>query len=146
MKLNRGSDQKNTFTASSQANCWEARCIIIHRGYRIRCKPLVSLVNRRPILDFTRKHLSLENNQMTDETKTSLYQHKENKNMEKERNSWCMNLEVNVMAWNQELPVEPGHWCLLLMCLLMKAAGWVLKCTELHSLLTFNLLCKAFYV
>ncbi len=65
-----------------------------YRGFTTRCKPLVSLKNRKARLEFVKRHLKKpsqfwNNILWTDETKINLPEWWEEKSMEKERNcSW----------------------------------------------------------
>lgn len=95
-----------------------------HRGLTRRCKPLVTLSNRKAWLDFTRKHLKDSLQFWKKEEKTRLT---------------CTSCATTThhlsdieeaMLWRLWQPVEPGHQCLLIMWLLIEAAEWLLKCTR----------------
>ena len=94
-----------------------------------RVKPLVTFKNRKAGLDFTRNHL-IKPDQVwnmihsTDETKINLYQ------IDGKRRGWrrketahdpkpphhLLNI-VETVLWpgHEWLPMELGHWCLLMM-------------------------------
>ena len=112
-----------------------------YRGFTTRCKPLVSLKNRKTRLEFAKQHLKKplqfwNNILWTDETKINLArmmgreEYGEGKELLMIQNipphQWSM---VVVVSWcgHVWLPMElvPLY---LLMWLLTKAAGWILKC------------------
>ncbi len=123
-----------------------------YRGFTTRCKPLVSLKNRKARLEFVKRHLKKpsqfwNNILWTDETKINLYQSdgREEYGEGKELlmilsippHQWSM---VVVVSWRGHvwLPVELVLLYLLMMWLLTKAAGWILKCFGQYYLLIFS--------
>ncbi len=123
-----------------------------YRGFTTRCKPLVSLKNRKARLEFAKRHLKKpsqfwNNILWTDETKINLYQSdgREEYGEGKELlmilsippHQWSM---VVVVSWRGHvwLPVELVLLYLLMMWLLTKAAGWILKCFGQYYLLIFS--------
>ncbi len=124
-----------------------------YRGFTTRCKPLVSLKNRKARLEFAKRHLKkaftvLEQHPMDRWDQDQLVpEWWEEKRMEKERkllmilsippHQWSM---VVVVSWRGHvwLPVELVLLYLLMMWLLTKAAGWILKCFGQYYLLIFS--------
>ncbi len=123
-----------------------------YRGFTTRCKPLVSLKNRKARLEFAKRHLKKpsqfwNNILWTDETKINLYQsdgkrrvwrRKGTAHDPKHTTSLVKHGGGSVMAWACMLPVELVLLYLLMMWLLTKAAGWILKCFGQYYLLIFS--------
>ncbi len=123
-----------------------------YRGFTTRCKPLVSLKNRKARLEFAKRHLKKpsqfwNNILWTDETKINLYQSDGKRRVWRRKGTahdpkhtphqWSM---VVVVSWRGHvwLPVELVLLYLLMMWLLTKAAGWILKCFGQYYLLIFS--------
>ncbi len=123
-----------------------------YRGFTTRCKPLVSLKNRKARLEFAKRHLKKpsqfwNNILWTDETKINLYQsdgkrrvwrRKGTAHDPKHTTSSVKHGGGSVMGGHVWLPVELVLLYLLMMWLLTKAAGWILKCFGQYYLLIFS--------
>ncbi len=123
-----------------------------YRGFTTRCKPLVSLKNRKARLEFAKRHLKKpsqfwNNILWTDETKINLYQsdgkrrvwrRKGTAHDPKHTTSSVKHGGGSVMRGHVWLPVELVLLYLLMMWLLTKAAGWILKCFGQYYLLIFS--------
>ncbi len=123
-----------------------------YRGFTTRCKPLVSLKNRKARLEFAKRHLkSLHSSgttsygQMRPRSTCTRVMGREEYGEGKELlmilsippHQWSM---VVVVSWRGHvwLPVELVLLYLLMMWLLTKAAGWILKCFGQYYLLIFS--------
>ncbi len=123
-----------------------------YRGFTTRCKPLVSLKNRKARLEFAKRHLKKPsqfwNNilgQMRPRSTCTRVMGREEYGEGKELlmilsippHQWSM---VVVVSWRGHvwLPVELVLLYLLMMWLLTKAAGWILKCFGQYYLLIFS--------
>ncbi len=123
-----------------------------YRGFTTRCKPLVSLKNRKARLEFAKRHLKKpsqfwNNILWTDETKINLYQsdgkrrvwrRKGTAHDPKHTTSSVKHGGGSVMAWACMAASGTGSLVLLMMWLLTKAAGWILKCFGQYYLLIFS--------
>ncbi len=123
-----------------------------YRGFTTRCKPLVSLKNRKARLEFAKRHLKKPSQfwktsygQMRPRSTCTRVMGREEYGEGKELlkilsippHQWSM---VVVVSWRGHvwLPVELVLLYLLMMWLLTKAAGWILKCFGQYYLLIFS--------
>ncbi len=123
-----------------------------YRGFTTRCKPLVSLKNRKARLEFAKRHLKKpsqfwNNILWTDETKINLYQsdgkrrvwrRKGTAHDPKHTTSSVKHGGGSVMAWACMAASGTGSLVFIDDVTADKAAAWILKCFGQYYLLIFS--------